>query len=126
MTTCISTKGETAMITRERKIFKRLVEIRNLKDSLKDEEEKLRNELFMLMNLNQTIYGDNDLAEKVNEKEVVLVPKERIFEVLGEDKYIELSNIGISSLRGNISDFKLKKCIKRIKNNQVLRIRRIR
>jgi len=110
---------------RKKRILKQLVEIRDKLLELEEQKRKLRDELFMLMKTNETVYGKQDIAEKVEQEEVVLHSKEKIFEILGEDKYIELSFIGINSLRGNVSDRKLKKLVKRVFNKPVLKVRRL-
>jgi len=110
---------------RKKKMFERLVEIRDLQESLESEKEELRNKLLLIMDTKEKIYGDNDVLEKKRKESVVLHPKEKLFEILGEAKYVELSSIGISNIRGQVSDKKLNKLIKKTVTDTVLVLRRL-
>lgn len=96
----------------KKKMFNRLVEIRDRIEQLEAERAQIRTTLMAKMEIDEKIYGKTDMLEKSKKEFVELHSKKRIFHILGEDKYIELSSIGVSNLRGNISDRKLDKLIK--------------
>jgi len=110
---------------KRKEIIKQIVGIDSTLEELNATKEKLRIKLFSMMEKNEAIYIKEHIAEKIPKKEVDLIPKEDIFELLGENLYIKLSSIGITSLRGKLSDRKLKKIIKKERVNYQLRIRRI-
>lgn len=109
----------------KKRMFERLVEIRDTMEQLRSENDDLRRKLLLTMEVGETIYGDEDMIEKTRKKVVELHPKEKLFEILGEKKYVELSSIGINSIRGHVSDKKMEKLIKRKTSEPVITLRRL-
>jgi hypothetical protein len=109
----------------KKRMFERLCVIRDEMEKLKAENDEIRRKLLLTMEVGETIYGDDDMIEKTKKKVVELYPKEKLFEVLGEKKYIELSSIGISSIRGHVSDKKMDKLIKKKTTEVTLTLRRL-
>lgn len=106
-------------------MFERLVEIRDAIEALEAEKEKIRLNLLTVMDMDEKIYGENDVIEKKRKEVIVLQPKEKLFEILGPEKYVALSSIGISNIRGQVSDKKLNKLIRRTAKETILTLRRL-
>lgn len=106
-------------------MVERLLEIRDEIERLESESSQLRQKLFLKMETGDTVYSEHGVATKNKKKSVELVPKEKIFDVLGEKRFVQLASIGITALRGNISDRMLGKLTKKETHPVVLTVRRL-